>query len=144
MSNVANASISVIEEIKGENADLGCTLNELRNAAWSAVAQLKSECEIKLKKYDRMANEAAGLVASARGREDSPAKSDIIAQAENLRKYYQTQNKNIQHMIKTLDGLNSSLFPMIDKALAMVQHANDSLQTAINAVNEYMAYSLKQ
>lgn len=144
MSSVANASIDAIEKIKSENADLDYILNELRSAAWSVITQLKSECESKLKEYDEMANEAIEVATKARNSEDSPSKSGVVAQAEKLIKYYQTQYKNIQQMIKTLDGLESSLFPLIDNALTMVQSANGSLQTAINAVNEYISYSLKQ
>ncbi len=144
MSSVANASIDAIEKIKSENADLDYILNELRSAAWSVITQLKSECESKLKEYDEMANEAIEVATKARNSEDSPSKSGVVAQAEKLIKYYQTQYKNIQQMIKTLDGLESSLFPLIDNALTMVQNANGSLQTAINAVNEYISYSLKQ
>lgn len=143
MRTVANASVDVIEKFRGENSDLNYILNELRSAAWDSISQLKLECESKLDEYEDMANEAAEVVAKARNSRDSASKSGIVAQAESLHEYYQTQYMNIQQMLKTLNGLESNLFPMIDKALSMVQNADGCLQSALSAIKEYIDYRIK-
>ncbi len=143
MKSVANASVNAIQKFKDENSNLEYILNELRSAAFNAISRLKAECEDKLKEYEQMADEAAELVSKARNSQDSESKPNMVAKAENLCAFFRSQSINIQQMIKTLDGLDSTVYPMIDKALDMVQTANGGLQAAINAINEYVSFSLR-
>ena len=149
MNSVANASVGVIEKFKGENSDLDYCLNTLRNNAWSAITQLKSACENKLKTYSAMLEETDGLVAKAAGKRSasqyrsSARAGNALAQAENLRDYLRSLCERIKEMIKTLDNYDSTVYPMIDKTLVTVTNADGALKAAISAINEYKTYTLR-
>lgn len=148
MRGVANASVDAIEKFKAENADLDYCLNNLRSAAWTSITQLKSACEAKLKTYTNMTAEAEATVGkvkatrSASNEQAAARAANARAQAENQLGYLQSQCIKMQQMIKSLDNFESTVYPMIDKALVMVQNVGASLRAAQEAIEEYKSYPL--